>query len=185
MKPISMGRFIGAARDGRKSDNREGDVMRRRDWLAGAARLCGAMAAAPMVAWPILARADNLASPVGLWRTIDDQTNKPRALVQVFRRNGLLYGRVMAVLDRKYTDALCQDCAGDRRNQPVLGLEIIRDMRPDGAEWDGGTILNPQTGDVYHCRMHLGPDGETLVVRGFIGFALIGRSQTWQRVPEN
>ena len=49
--------------------------------------------------------------------------------------------------------------SGDRRNQPVLGLEIIRGMRPDGEQWDGGTILNPETGDVYHCRMHLGPDG--------------------------
>ncbi len=180
-----MGRFIGAAGGCRKSDNREGDVMRRRDWLVGTARLCGAIAVAVMTAWPMMASADQLTSPVGVWRTIDDQTNKPSALVQIFRRDGLLFGRVTGILDRKYTDALCQNCDGDRRNQPVLGLEIMRDMHPDGAQWDGGTILNPQTGKVYHCKMHLGPDGETLVVRGFLGFALIGRTQTWQRVPES
>jgi len=122
------------------------------------------------------------ASPIGVWRTIDDKTSRARALVQIFARNGLLYGRVTDILDAKYADARCQSCGGDRQNQPVLGLEIIRDMRPDGDQWDGGTILNPETGSVYHCRMHLGPDGQTLVVRGFIGFSLIGRSQTWQRV---
>ena len=76
------------------------------------------------------------------------------------------------------------DCAGDRQNQSVVGLEIIRDLHPDGDRWRGGTIINPETGDVYHCRFHLGPDGQTLVVRGFIGFSLIGRSQTWQRMPD-
>ena len=147
--------------------------MLRRDWLAGVAALAAGLA--PAWAWAS-------SSPIGVWRTIDDKTNRPRALVQIFARNGLLYGRVTEIIDPKYTDARCQDCTGDRQNQPVLGLEIIRDMRPDGDRWDGGTILNPETGDIYRCRMHLGPDGQTLVVRGFIGFSLIGRSQTWQRV---
>ncbi len=152
--------------------------MRRRDWLRGAAALMGAVLAGPLSAW-----SSDPASPIGVWRTIDDKTSRARALVQIFARNGLLYGRVTDILDARYADARCQDCAGDRQNQPVLGLEIIRDMRPDGDRWDGGTILNPETGDVYHCRFHLGPDGQTLVVRGFIGISLIGRSQTWQRVP--
>jgi uncharacterized protein (DUF2147 family) len=151
--------------------------MRRRDWLRAAAALVGSLAGGPLVAW-----GSETASPIGVWRTIDDKTSKARALVQIFARNGLLYGRVTDILDPKYADARCVDCAGDRQNQPVLGLEIIRDMRPDGDRWDGGTILNPETGDTYHCRFHLGPDGQTLVVRGFIGFSLIGRSQTWQRV---
>jgi uncharacterized protein (DUF2147 family) len=152
--------------------------MRRREWLAGAAWLAVAQAAGPAVAW-----AAGPASPLGLWRTIDDQTNKPRALVLIFARDGMLFGRVTSIFDARYADARCQDCAGDRKGQPVIGLEIMRDMKPDGSRWDGGTILNPQTGDVYRCSMHLGPGGETLVVRGFIGFSLIGRSQTWQRMP--
>jgi uncharacterized protein (DUF2147 family) len=153
-------------------------MMRRREWLGGLAAIAGALAAGPGAAWGA-----DPATVVGVWRTIDDKTNKPRALVRIFERNGLLYGRVTEILDAKYADARCQDCAGDRANKPVLGLEIIRNMQPDGNRWDGGTIINPETGDVYHCRFHLGPDGQTLVVRGFIGFALIGRSQTWQRMP--
>jgi uncharacterized protein (DUF2147 family) len=152
--------------------------MRRREWLGGVVAVAGALAAGPLTAWGA-----DPATVVGIWRTIDDKTNKPRALVQIFERNGLLYGRVTAILDGTYADARCKDCAGDRANQPVVGLEIIRDMQPDGNRWDGGTILNPETGDVYHCRFHLGPDEQTLVVRGFIGFSLIGRSQTWQRMP--
>jgi uncharacterized protein (DUF2147 family) len=154
-----------------------GEVMRRREWLVAVATIAGALAAGP-------ASASDPASPIGLWRTIDDKTNKPRALVQIFARNGLLYGRVTTILDGKYANVRCTDCAGDRQNQSVVGLEIIRDMHPDGDRWDGGTIINPETGDVYHCRFHLGPDGQTLVVRGFIGFSLIGRSQTWQRMPD-
>jgi uncharacterized protein (DUF2147 family) len=150
-------------------------MMRRRDWLAAVLSVL-VMGAAP--SW-----AADPASPIGVWRTIDDRTNKPRALVDIYARGGLLYGKVTAILDSQYAAARCNDCSGDRQNQPVLGLEIIRDMHPDGDHWDGGTILNPETGDVYHCRMHLGPDGQTLVVRGFIGFSLIGRSQTWQRMP--
>ena len=153
--------------------------MLRREWLAGVAATVVALAAEPVVAM-----AADPSTVVGVWRTIDDKTSKPRALVQIFERNGLLYGRVTAILDSKYAASRCQDCTGDRANQPVLGLEIIRDMQPDGNRWDGGTILNPETGDTYHCRFHLGPDGQTLVVRGFIGFSLIGRSQTWQRMPD-
>ena len=152
--------------------------MHRREWLSGLAATAGVMMVRPIWAW-----AADPATVIGIWRTIDDKTNKPRALVQIFERNGLLYGRVSGILDSKYANARCQDCSGDRANQPVLGLEIIRNMQPDGNRWDGGTILNPETGDVYHCRFHLGPDGQTLIVRGFIGFSLIGRSQTWQRMP--
>jgi uncharacterized protein (DUF2147 family) len=153
--------------------------MRRREWLLlAAAGIIGALALGR-----VPAEATDTSTPVGVWRTIDDATKKPRALVQIFARNGLLYGRVSDILDPRFTDARCVACSGDRQNQPVQGLEIIRDMRPDGDHWDGGTILDPQTGAVYHCRMHLGPDGQTLVVRGFIGFSLLGRSQTWQRMP--
>ncbi|MBW4022759.1 MAG: DUF2147 domain-containing protein [Proteobacteria bacterium] len=157
--------------------------MRRRDWLAGAIGLSGvsiASFASVSLALPALAAASD--SPVGFWRTIDDKTHKPRAIVRIFPANGMLYGVVTAILDPKYAGALCQDCGGDRKGQPVLGLQIIRGMKPAGDHWGGGTILNPQTGEVYHCQMHVGDGGQTLVVRGFIGFSFIGRSQTWQRV---
>ena len=87
--------------------------MRRREWLGGVAGFLALQALGPVSAW-----ASDPASPIGLWRTIDDKTNKPRALVQIVARNGLLFGTVTGILDRKYTDARCQNCSGDRQNQP-------------------------------------------------------------------
>ncbi len=127
--------------------------------------------------------ASDPASPVGIWRTIDDRTNKPDGVVQIYEQNGLLFGKIIEIADPKFRTALCEQCGGEARNQPVMGLEVLRNMRPDGASWDGGTILNPQDGRVYHCRIHLGPDGRTLIVRGFIGAPMFGRTQTWQRLP--
>jgi uncharacterized protein (DUF2147 family) len=121
-------------------------------------------------------------SPVGDWRTIDDHTHKPRAIVRVYEQNGLLYGRVTQILDHHYDGVVCQHCAGYAANKPVLGLVIIQGLKPDGNQWDGGTVLNPEDGKVYRCRMHLAPGGDTLLVRGYIGTPMLGRTQTWQRI---
>ena len=88
-----------------------------------------------------------LRTVVGVWRTIDDKTNKPRALVRIFERNGLLYGRVTAILDGTYADARCKDCAGDRaRTSRWWGLRSSGTCSRTANRWDGGTILNPETG---------------------------------------
>lgn len=129
------------------------------------------------------ARASSPQTPIGTWRTIDDRTNKPNGVVQIYERDGLLFGRIMAIDDPRYRAALCDKCGGSEHNQPVMGMEVLRDMHPDGARWDGGTITNPQDGHVYHCKMHLGPDGATLILRGYIGTPILGRTQTWQRMP--
>lgn len=149
--------------------------MQRRAFVTGAVGLAIALGAGPVVA-------ADLASPVGDWRTIDDHSHKPRAIVQVYERNGLLYGRVKEILDHKYDGVICQHCAGYAANQPVLGLVLINGLKPEGGAWDGGTILNPENGKVYRCRMHLTEGGETLIVRGYIGTPMIGRTQIWQRV---
>jgi uncharacterized protein (DUF2147 family) len=120
---------------------------------------------------------------VGTWRTIDDHTERPSGVVQIYERDGLLFGRVTGIDDPKLQSALCHNCSGYAQNHPVMGLVVLKDMRQDGGRWDGGTILNPQDGHVYHCKMHLGPGGQTLVVRGFIGTPILGRTQTWQRLP--
>lgn len=152
--------------------------MRRRDVMAG---LLGAasLALGPQ-AWA--AATADLGSPVGDWRTIDDRTKTPRAVVQLYENKGLLYGRVTKILDHKYDGVICQHCAGYAANQPVLGLVLINGLKPEGQAWDGGTLLNPEDGKVYRCRMHLTNGGETLIVRGYIGTPLIGRTQTWQRL---
>ena len=134
---------------------------------------------APLLA---LAQADG-SSPVGLWRTIDDTTGKPRALVRVFEQDGRIFGRIERGVDpNEAPDQVCDLCTDERRGQPKLGLVIIRNMQHVGDEWTGGDVLDPDNGKVYRCRLRLVDDNRTLEVRGFIGLSLFGRTQTWERV---
>ena len=135
----------------------------------------------PLVPAASSAQAPAAPSPVGLWQTVDDHTGKPRGLVRVFESQGRLYGDVVQILDPDKAGALCVSCTDDRKNKPVQGLQIIRGMQPDGDGWSGGTILDPETGTTYRCSMHLADGGRKLVVRGYVGISLLGRSQTWIR----
>lgn len=156
--------------------------MRVKAWLKASLGLAAAAVLA-MGLSGARAQASDLSSPIGNWRTIDDRTNKVDGSVQIYERDGLLFGRITGIADPKLQAALCHNCSGYAQNQPVMGLVVIQNMRPDDGRWIGGTILNPQDGQVYHCKMHLGPDGQTLIVRGYIGTPMLGRTQTWQRLP--
>jgi uncharacterized protein (DUF2147 family) len=127
------------------------------------------------------AQAPSAPSPVGLWQTVDDHTGKARGLVRIFESQGRLYGDVVRVLDPDKAGAVCVSCTDDRKNKPVQGLQIIRGLQPDGDGWSGGTILDPETGAIYRCSIHLADGGRRLIVRGYVGISLIGRSQTWFR----
>jgi uncharacterized protein (DUF2147 family) len=120
-------------------------------------------------------------SPAGLWRTIDDKTHKTRGTVRLYEKNGSIFGRIESSLDPKTATDLCDLCDGDRRNQPIIGLVFLRNMKKQGSELVGGDILDPDTGVVYRCKMTLADGGKKLVVRGFIGISLLGRSQVWLR----
>jgi uncharacterized protein (DUF2147 family) len=139
--------------------------------------------ALPLLALPLVVGAAPADSPVGLWRTFDDHTGKPRGLVRIYQQGGVLYGDVAATVDPADATRACDLCTDDRRGKPVLGLNIIRGLKPDGENWDGGTILDPQTGSVYRCTLRLTDGGTRLVVRGYLGISLLGRSQTWIREP--
>jgi uncharacterized protein (DUF2147 family) len=128
------------------------------------------------------AHAQDLGSPVGEWRTIDDNTGKPRAVVKIFERSGLLYGIVERPLEEHPQITKCDACEDDRRGKTILGMEIIRGLHADGDQWDGGTILDPETGKVYRCKLSLKDGGRRLAVRGYLGISLLGRTQTWERV---
>jgi uncharacterized protein (DUF2147 family) len=141
-----------------------------------------ALAAMSLLVGASTLAAASAASITGLWEVIDDHTGTARAVVQVSDRGGLLYGQVRKLLYAQDVGRHCNHCDGNRAGQPVLGLEVLRDMRPDGGEWSGGTIIDPSTGKVYRCHMRLSPDGRILHVRGFIGISLLGRSQTWERL---
>jgi uncharacterized protein (DUF2147 family) len=130
-----------------------------------------------------VARAAAPATPAGTWVTIDDNTGKPKGIVRITEQGGVLSGVVVKNLvpDPARPDPVCDQCSDDRKDRKVIGLEIIRGMRADGDEWDGGTILDPQNGKVYKCTMSLEDGGKTLAVRGYLGISLLGRTQRWQR----
>lgn len=118
---------------------------------------------------------------LGVWITIDDKTHKPRGTVRLYEENGAIFGKIETSLNPKDATEVCDLCDGERRNKPIIGLVFVRNMKKQGAEYGGGDILDPDTGKVYRCKMTLEDGGKRLVVRGFIGFSLLGRSQTWTR----
>jgi uncharacterized protein (DUF2147 family) len=122
-------------------------------------------------------------SPVGLWKTIDDQNGKERALIRITENNDEYQGRIEKIFPKPgdVPNPRCEKCDGRRRNQPILGLTIIWGLKKQGDEYGGGEILDPETGKIYRVKMTPQDGGKTLDVRGFIGFSLIGRTQTWIR----
>ncbi len=138
--------------------------------------LCLGLAAMPLQAQPPRPANDI----TGRWTTIDDNTGKPRSVVEISMRNGKAYGRIVDLYDKSKLGKVCDLCPGDRKDQRVVGLEVIRDMAPDGGEWADGTILDPENGKVYTCKLWV-EDG-LLKVRGYIAF--LYRTQTWVRSPK-
>ena len=122
-------------------------------------------------------------TPVGLWRTTDDKTGQERGLVRVTEVNGALYGRVEKIFDPVEAARACTKCTDDRKDKPILGLDILRGLKPDGDGWGGGQIVDPQTGSVYSASAKLTDGGKHLVLRGYLLVSLLGRSQTWTREP--
>ena len=124
---------------------------------------------------------EKAASPVGLWETIDDKTGKPTAVVEIFEKDQRLFGRIEQILTGADANSVCVACTDERKNQPIIGMIIIRSIKPSGPEYSGGDILDPDSGSVYRCKLHLEKNGSELIVRGYIGLSLFGRSQTWHR----
>ncbi|WP_185781473.1 DUF2147 domain-containing protein [Croceivirga lutea] len=115
----------------------------------------------------------------GQWETIDDTTNEKKALIEIYETNDKYYAKIVKsyISDK---DAVCLECKGDKKNAPIPGLVIIEGLEEDGDEYNGGTILDPENGKTYKCYVELASD-DKLKVRGYLGFALIGRTQYWVR----
>ena len=123
-------------------------------------------------------------SPVGKWKTIDDETKKEKSIVEVYEVGGKVYGRILQLLQEKDGGAskLCTKCTGSDLNKPMIGLVIVKGLTADGGEYAGGTIMDPNNGKVYKCKMEVVEGGNTMKVRGFLGISLLGRTQIWHRV---
>ena len=117
----------------------------------------------------------------GKWKTIDDETGEAKSIVQVYEKNGKAYAKVLELLEEDKKGAVCSKCKGKNKNKSIEGLVIINGLTKDGEEWNDGTILDPASGKEYKCYIQLESESK-LKVRGFIGFALIGRTQYWYRV---
>jgi uncharacterized protein (DUF2147 family) len=125
-----------------------------------------------------------LNSPAGRWKTIDDGTGKTKSIVVIREEKGKLYGMIEKVLDSDQPgpNPLCIHCEGDLKNKPENGLQIMWELKRDGNQWSGGQILDPHNGKIYRCYISLEDGGKKLKVRGFIGFALLGRTEYWLRM---
>lgn len=116
---------------------------------------------------------------LGKWETYDDKTKEKKALVEITKTDGVYSAKIVD----KYIgerDSRCKECEGDKKDQPIIGLVIIEDIKKDGDEFNGGTILDPESGEVYSCYLKLVNENK-LKVRGFLGLSILGRTQYWIR----
>ena len=122
-------------------------------------------------------------TPVGLWKTIDDETKAEKSLVRIVETGGVLSGKIEKLLDPTKANDVCDKCTDERKGQPIAGLPIIRNAKvspDDPGLWTGGEILDPNNGKTYKLRLKPIDGGKALEVRGYIG--PFYRNQTWIRV---
>jgi uncharacterized protein (DUF2147 family) len=132
----------------------------------------------------IFSAASYAQSPIGEWRTVDDETGEAKSIVEIYEQDGELYGKIVKILPEGRS-SICDICEGEYEGKELVGVVIIEGMERDGDEWEDGTITDPKNGKTYNAKMSLS-DPNTLDVRGFIKVPLmgsaIGRTQTWYRV---
>jgi hypothetical protein len=131
----------------------------------------------------------DLSSAAGLWEQYNDDDGRREGWFLIFERSkGVYEGAIVKMFLKPGEDPAalrCTKCTGEQKNQPSLGLVIIKGMQKQGRSYENGTILDPRDGQVWSARMELSPDGKQLEVRGFLGVSLFGRSQVWKRLPDN
>ena len=116
----------------------------------------------------------------GLWITEDDETGKKKSEVLIYKEGNTVYGKIINLLLPEDKGKICLNCKGENKNKPIEGLLILKDLILEEDTWEGGTILDPKSGKIYDCYITLENDN-TLKVRGFLGFSLLGRTQIWKR----
>jgi uncharacterized protein (DUF2147 family) len=118
---------------------------------------------------------------LGQWKTIDDETGAAKSIVEVYEKEGKIFGKIIDILNPADKDKICIYCKGDEKNQPLIGLNIIKGLQLDGDRYEDGTIFDPEKGKEYNAKIWVENDTpNTLMVRGYIAF--LYRTQEWIRV---
>ncbi|EMJ97365.1 DUF2147 domain-containing protein [Leptospira sp. WS58.C1] len=119
---------------------------------------------------------------IGRWKTVDDIDGSEKSVVEIFEENGKIFGKIVSLkdpLNKAGKPHVCKKCEGEDKDKPVIGLVFLKGLTKGEDEYVGGTIMDPESGRVYRCKIEAIENGAKLKVRGFIGISLLGRTQIW------
>jgi len=117
----------------------------------------------------------------GEWYSIDPDTGDNESIIRVYEQGDEVFARIETILREEDKDKTCIECTGADKNKPIEGLVIMKGLKKDGQEYNGGKILDPKNGKYYKCYITL-EEKNKLKLRGYIGFSAIGRTEYWYRV---
>jgi uncharacterized protein (DUF2147 family) len=122
-------------------------------------------------------------SIIGKWKTIDDLSGKEKGVVEIYEKKGVFFARIVEIFESEHKNKKCSLCSGEDKDNSLLGLIIIRGLKKDGDEYNGGKVLDPKIGKYYKCYVQL-EEKDKLKIRGYIGLPILGRTQYWYRVKK-
>ena len=151
-------------------------------------KMRSAFALAFLVAATMAARADTVATADGFWELQYDD-GKPEAWFLVSHKGDVYSARLVKGFKKEGDDTkpetICRKCPGEKKGARIMGLTLFWGLKQDGLKFTGGSVVDPRDGSVYHAKMDLSDDGQELAVRGYLGIEMLGKTQTWHRLPND